>query len=117
MGSLCFVDSARGREEILRRPGAHECRIDAGTLGGLGCHQRVIYAACLHKTRVRAGLHQPPVLQHQQSVGADNARQAMGEDERRTSLHEPIQGLLNDGFIFRVHRGERLVEHQDRRIA
>ena len=41
----------------------------------------------------------------------------MGEDQRRAALHQPVERLLDHRLVFGVDRGQRLVEHQDRRVA
>ena len=41
----------------------------------------------------------------------------MGEDESRAALHQPVERGLDDRLVLRVHRGERFVEDQDRRVA
>ena len=64
-----------------------------------------------------AGLGDPAVLEREDTVGADHAGKAMGEDQRRTPLHQPIERLLDHRLVPGVHCRKRLVEHQDGRIA
>ena len=40
----------------------------------------------------------------------------MGDDHGGASLHQPLQGVLNLALVFRVERGGRLVEQEDRRV-
>ena len=64
-----------------------------------------------------AGLDDRPVVEHQDAVRSDHARQPVREDEGGAALHQPVERLLDDRLVLRVHRGQRLVEDQDRRIA
>ena len=114
---LCLVDGVLGLREILRGSREHAGGIGAGALGGLCRHQRMIDPACLHEALVGTGLHETPVVQDDQAVGADDARQPMGKNEGGAPLHEPVQGLLDDRLVLGVHGRQRLVEHQDRRVA
>ena len=41
----------------------------------------------------------------------------MRQDQRGASGHQPIQRLLDHRLVLRVHRRQRLVQHQDRRVA
>ena len=41
----------------------------------------------------------------------------MGQNEHGAALHELFERVLDHRFVFGVDRGERFVEHQDRRIA
>ena len=41
----------------------------------------------------------------------------MRQDQRGAAGHQPIQRLLDDRLVLRIDRGQRLVQHQDRRVA
>jgi hypothetical protein len=41
----------------------------------------------------------------------------VGDDQRRASLHQPLERLLHQPLAFGVERAGRLVEQQDRRVA
>ncbi len=40
----------------------------------------------------------------------------MRQDQRRAALHQPVQRFLNHGLVLGIDGGERLVEHQNRRV-
>ncbi len=104
----CFGCSDRGQilEDQFRR-----------LVLGLRRHQALIESARAHQLGVAAGLGHASLVHHQDAVGADDARQAVGEDERGAPDHEAIEGFLNDLLVFGIDRGQRLVQNQDRRIA
>ena len=79
-------------------------------------HQPVIRAATGHQLGVRARLRDAPVVEGEDAVGADHARQPMREDQRRAPLHQPVERLLDHRLALRVHRRERLVQDQDGRV-
>ena len=85
-------------------------------LSRLGRHQPRVGAARRMQLGMTAALHHAPALQHQDAVGADHARQAVREDQRRAALHQPVERLLDHGLVLGVDGGERLVEDQDRRV-
>ncbi len=70
-----------------------------------------------HQFGMRALLDHAAAIQHQAAVGADHAGQPVGQDERRAARHQPVQGLLYEGFVLGIHRRERLVQDQDGRVA
>ena len=80
-------------------------------------HQAVIGAAARHQLGVAAGLGDAAFVDHQNAVGVDHAGQAVGEDQRGASPHQAVERLLDDRLVAGVDRRERLVEHQDRRVA
>ena len=41
----------------------------------------------------------------------------MGEDQHGPSFHKTVEGILNNRLVFRIHRRQCFVQHQDRRIA
>ena len=87
-----------------------------GRRGGLlAGHERRVGAARRGKLRVAARLHQPAPVQHQDAVGGDDARQPVGDYQRRLADHQPLERLLDRRLVLRVDAGQRLVEQQYRR--
>ena len=84
---------------------------------GLGAHQPEIRATRTHERFVVPRLDDGPLVEHQDTVRPDHARQPVREYQRRAALHQPVEGGLDDRLVLRVHRGERLVQDQDRRVA
>ena len=41
----------------------------------------------------------------------------MRQDQRGAAGHQPVQRLLDHRLVLGVDRGQRLVQHQDRRVA
>ena len=111
-GSAGATASRSGRAVV-------EDQVGEGRPGGADCSaiSRGIDAAARHQRGVRAGLGDAAVVEDEDAVGVDHARQAMREDQRRAALHEPVERLLDHRLVLGVHRRERLVEHQDRRVA
>jgi len=64
-----------------------------------------------------AGLDDVAMIQHQDAVGADHARQPVRQDQRRAAPRETIDRLLDHRLVLGVDRGQCLVEDQDRRVA
>ena len=63
-----------------------------------------------------ARLHHPPVVEDEDAVRPDDARQPVREDEGGATCHQPIERLLDDRLVLRVHRAQRFVQHQDGRV-
>ena len=63
-----------------------------------------------------AGLHHRPVAEHKNPVGADHAGQPVRQDQRGAPHHQPVQRLLDDRLVLGIDRGQRLIQHQHRRI-
>ncbi len=61
-----------------------------------------------------AGLDDVAMIQHQDAVGADDARQPVRQDQRRAAPRETIDRLLDHRLVLGVDRGQCLVEDQDR---
>ena len=57
------------------------------------------------------------MVEHQDAVGADHARQPVRQDQGRAALRQPVERLLDHRLVLGIDRGQRLVEDQDRRIA
>ena len=62
-------------------------------------------------------LHDPPGVQHDDPIGELGRAQPVSHQEHRTSLGESAQVPDDLLLLRRVHRGERVVEHEDRRAA
>ncbi len=86
-------------------------------LFGLRSHQPTIRTVAADQLGVPAALDDSPLVENQDAVGADHARQPMREDQRRATGRQTVDRLLNRRLVFRVDRGESLVEDQDRRVA
>ena len=70
-----------------------------------------------HQFLVGPLFHDPPVLQHDNLVGVANGRQTMGDDDSRSTDHQPLQGLLDQHLGFGIDRGRCLVQDQDGGIS
>ena len=84
---------------------------------GLRAHQLPIGAIKLHQLVVRTAFDHAPAIEHQDTVGADNAGEAVRQNDRGTPGHEPIDRALNDRIVLGIDRGQRLVENENRGIA
>src|SRR6185503_18326706 len=62
---------------------------------------------------VRPALDDLPVLEHQDLVGAPDRRQPVRDDERRASLAQRLQAVLNHRLALAVEARSRLVQDQD----
>src|SRR2546427_81715 len=80
-------------------------------------HQTGVDAAPAEQLAVRALLDQPSLVEHEDAVGAHDTRETVGEDEGGAASHETIERRLDQRLALRVDRRERLVEHEDRRVA
>jgi hypothetical protein len=69
--------------------------------------QQVVMAAALDDL---AGLH------HKDRVGVHDRMQAMGDHDRGAVLAEVLDRFLNLPFRFRIERGGRFIEQDDRRV-
>ena len=99
------------------RHGASADRHRPRTVLGLAGHEPGIGPAARHQLGVRPVLDDPPLVQHQDPVGADHARQPVGEHERGAPHHQAVERGLDERLALGVHRRQRLVEHEDRRVA
>ena len=72
-------------------------------LCGLLTHQAPVRAIACDQDVVGPLLHYLTVLQHQYSVGCDDARQSMCEGQRGTSSHHFIEGILNERLVFGIN--------------
>ncbi len=65
---------------------------------------------------VRASLDDPPVLQDEDPVRVANGRDPVGHDEARSPVPHVGQVAEDRFFRRRVHRRQRVVEEQQRRV-
>ena len=84
---------------------------------GLRAHQPAIGAVAADQLGMAAGLDDPAVIDDEDAVGADHAREAMRQDQGRAALRQPVEPALDDRLVLGIDRGQGLVEDQDRRIA
>ena len=77
---------------------------------GLRRHETLIKPARPHQFGMAASFGHAALVHHQDAVGADDARQAMGEDQRGAPDHETVEGLLNHLFVLSVDRGQGLIQ-------
>ncbi len=84
---------------------------------GLRSHQPPVGAVAADQLGVPSGFDDPAVIQHQDAVGADDARQPMRQDQRGAAGREAVDRLLDHRLVLGVDRRQRLVEDQDRRVA
>ena len=64
-----------------------------------------------------AGLGDLAGVEHQDAVGADDAGQAVRQDQCGAPGHQPVERLLDDRLVLGVDGRERFVQHQDRRVT
>ena len=65
---------------------------------------------------MRAAFDDTALVEYQYAIRVDHAGQPMGEDQRGTPGHQPVQRLLDYRLVLGVDRREGFVEHQDRRV-
>ena len=85
-------------------------------LCGLGAHQPAIGAVAADQLGMPAAFDDMALVEDEDAVGADDARQPVREDQGRASCRQAVDRLLDHRLVLRVHRGERFVENEDRRI-
>ena len=86
-------------------------------LFGLAPHQPAIGTVAPDQLGVPARLDDAALIEDQDAVGGDHARQPMREDQGRASGRQAVNRLLDHRLVFSIDRGESLVEDQDRRVA
>jgi hypothetical protein len=57
-----------------------------------------VHAFALHQIGVATLLYESPLVEHQDAVGRENGRQAVGDHERFAAGEERTQGCLNQLF-------------------
>src|SRR5690606_19614907 len=75
-----------------------------------------VEAAAGNELVVRAVLHDPPLVEDQDTVRVADGGEAVGDDERGAAFEEPGQRLLHERLALGVERRGGLVEEQQRRI-
>ena len=58
-----------------------------------------------------AALDDAALVEHQDAIAIDHAREPMGEDQCGAAAHEVVERLLDYRLVLSVDGGERLVEH------
>ncbi len=81
-----------------------------GRHGRLVCHEPGIHAASPDQFVVCAALDQGTLFQDDDAVCADDAGETVRNDQRRTTDHQALQGLLNEGFILGIDARQGFVE-------
>ena len=76
-----------------------------GSFLGLYCHQTMVDAAPKHQIVVGSCFRNLPFVQNKNAVRADDTRKTMGEDERRSSFHQTVEGVLDNRLVLRVDSG------------
>ncbi len=61
-------------------------------------------------------LHDAPVLEHDDAVRVADRREAVRDDERRPTAHQPLERFFDEVLALGVERARRLVEDQDARV-
>jgi hypothetical protein len=62
---------------------------------------------------VCAALDHRTLVHDDNTVGANDTRETVRNDERRTTDHQALQGFLNEGFILRIDARQGFVEEED----
>src|SRR5688500_9276457 len=78
--------------------------------------QTRIGAARRQQLAMRDALHDATALEHEDLRRMLNRREAMGDDEYRASLEQPIDRLLNQPLRLGVEGRRGLVEDENRRV-
>ncbi len=98
--------------EIFRRPqgddfrcGLHSRRVDIDGIARLIGHEPLVHTIGCHQGAMVATFHHPAVIQGQNAVAVNHARQAVGQDQHRTILHQSVQSFLNHRFILSIDSG------------
>ena len=110
-----LVSRLCGRRPQAARPAAGRHHVAA--FGELRAHEPAIRAVARDQLRMAAAVGHRAVCQHQDAVGVDHAGQAVRQDQRGAAGHQPVERLLDHRLVLGIHRGQRLVQHQDRRVA
>ena len=64
-----------------------------------------------------SAFHDLSFLDHENPVRFADGGEAVGDDDRGAALHEPLQGVLDEGLRRGVDRGRRLVQDEDVRVG
>src|SRR6476620_9960686 len=66
---------------------------------------------------MRAALHEPSPVEHEDLIGAENGRETMRDDECRTPVPQRVQPFLDQRLALAVQARRRFVEQEDRGIC
>ena len=80
-------------------------------------HEAVVNVSGGHQGGMVAAFHDVPVVQGKDAVAINHAGQPVRQDQYGAVPHQAAKGLLDDGLVFGVHRGQRLVKYEDRCVA
>ena len=105
-----------GGLQVGRGGAGNECGARV-LLGRLPPHERMIVTAGPYQFGMRSLFNNPAACEDENAIAADDARQSMREDEGGAAHHQAIERVLDHRFVFGIDRGQRLVEHQNRRVA
>ena len=84
-------------------------RVRFSQIALLQSHELGVKAAPANELAVRAGLDDLTLVQHDDSVSADDARKPMRDNQRGATRHQAVQRFLNRGLVLGINAGERLV--------
>jgi len=93
--------------------GGGDGRLHRKTRGLLVGHEPGIDATGVDQVGVGTDFDEVAVFKNQDAVSADDAGEAVGDNEGGPALHEAVEGLLNEGFVLGVHAGQGLIEYED----
>jgi len=85
-------------------PNGLAAAITLAAITGLARHQAVVRAAIRHELVVAAAFRHVAVLEGEDTIRADHAREPMRKDQGGPAAHEAIQRLLDDRLALGVHR-------------
>ena len=71
---------------------------------GLCTHEPAIRAIAAHELFMAPAFDDMPALEHENAIGADHARQPVGENQRRAFRHKAIERLLDHGLVLCIDR-------------
>lgn len=66
---------------------------------------------------MRALFDDPPLVHDEDAVRRLDRRQTMGDDERRTSRHKPLECLLHGRLAFCIECARGFIEQEHGRIT
>ena len=72
-----------------------------------------ILASARNEFPMCPGLHDLPMIENEDLIGALNGRQPVGDDQQGAVPPEPVDGGLNGVFGHAVELARRLIENKD----
>src|SRR5262249_21864061 len=78
--------------------------------GELQLGETRIDTAIAEQALMRPLLHQPPLVEDKNAVGARHRGKPMGDDQRGAPLHDGVERPLHQRLAFGVERARRFVE-------